>query len=78
MMKSHPPKMNEEGEFFVIKLFSPITKKYVPQGGHRKEEVAEKDLRSWEEAHKESIRRLEKQISRTVNASDDALEWKVS
>lgn len=61
-MKAHPPKMREKGEFFVIELFSPILNEYMPQGGHRNEEVAERDLAKWKSTHQEAVSRLEKTV----------------
>jgi len=58
LMMRNPPKVSQVEGMFVIEIFSPFVKKYIPQAEYTSAEAAQKDLNVWMKAHRETVQNL--------------------
>jgi hypothetical protein len=58
LMMRNPPKVSQVEGMFVIEIYSPFVKKYIPQAEYLSVEAAQKDLNVWMKAHRETVQNL--------------------
>jgi hypothetical protein len=76
ILQSKPPKKEQEGDLWVISIFSPVVKKYIPMSERADEASADVDFEFWDKEHTRIIKALKeaasnnKEASVTLTASD--------